>query len=355
VNLGTVTFDVPSGVKEGAHKFRAGVVQSHEERRFNPYTGVWYWYWVDDSVQYMEGYDEILIEELKAVLTIVSVAGLPALNRPIYVGETSTIVVVVSNSGNARAQAVKVLLEDLSSATSLVVTSADSPKDLDAGAIDQWKIDVRGQQPGTYTGRLRIYAGNQRILEQPWKLEVAAPEIRIVRKELSQEGQIYLGDIFTVTYRLRNTSPVDVKSLTFNINTGTGLTVIESPTITEIGSQSEVTAILKMRADRAGTAAVEVAIAAYGTQVQEDKFTLSISERPIWLQSWFLPVVAVIAALVIVGLILYRRRAPKAPSLVVGEPKLPSKPSATCPRCGSSLTFVETRSKYYCTRCKEYV
>jgi ribosomal protein S27AE len=164
-----------------------------------------------------------------------------------------------------------------------------------------------------------------------------------------------LGDVFTVTYRLRNTSPVDVRSLTFNINTGAGLTVIESPTITEIGSQSEVTVILKMRADKTGTAVVQVAITAYEAAVLEDKFTLSISERPIWLQSWFLPVVAVGAALVIVGLIMYRRRAPKAPSLVVGESKLPSKPSATCPRCGGSLTFVQARSKYYCTRCKEYV
>jgi hypothetical protein len=353
--LGTVTFEIPSTVK-GRHTFRVGVVQTHEEARLNPYTGILYFYWVDDGLQYGDKYEEILVEELKAVLAIVSVTGLPILNRAVFVGETSTTVVVVSNTGNAKAQAVKALLENLSPSTGLIVTNPDSPKDLDPAATGQWKIDVRGQQPGKYAGMLRVYAGNERVLEQPWKLDVAAPEISIVRRELSAQGaQAYLSDIVTVTYRLRNLSPVDAKSLTFNVETGGSLTVVELPTITEIGSQSEVTATLKMRAERAGAATVRVAILAYGTTVQQDMFSLTISERPLWMESWFLPMLAVVALAVVVALVMYRRRGPKARAVAIGEPKGPARPPTLCPRCGGPLTFVQARSKYYCPRCKEYL
>jgi len=355
VILGTLTFEVPPNVK-GRHTFRVAVVQSHEEARLNPYTGIWYLYWVDDGVQYGDRSDEILIEELKPVLAIVSVTGLPILNRPIFVGETTTTVVVVSNTGNARAQAVKVMLENLSPSTGLTVTSSDSTKDIDPAATGQWRIDVRGQQPGKYAGMLRVYAGNERVLEQPWKLDVAAPEISIVRRELSAQGaQAYLSDIVTVTYRLRNLSPVDAKSLTYNVETGGSLTVLELPTITEIGSQSEVTATLKMRAERPGAATVRVAILAYGATVQQDMFSLTISERSFWMESWFVPMLGVVALVLVAGLVMYRRRRPKAQAVALGEPRAPARPPTLCPRCGGPLTFVQARSKYYCPRCKEYL
>jgi len=354
-NLGTVNFEVPSIVK-GRHKFRVGVVQSHEEARLNPYTGIIYFYWVDDGVQYGDKYDEILVEELKPMLSIVGVTGLPVLNRPIFVGETSTTVVVVSNTGSARAQAVKVMLEDLSPSTGLVVTSSDSAKDLDPLATGQWKIDVRGQQPGKYSGMLRVYAANERMVEQTWSLDVAAPEVSIVRRDLSaQGGQAYLGDIVTVTYRLRNLSPVDAKSLAFSIETGGSLTVVESPTITEIGSQSEVTATLKMRADRVSAATVRVVILTYGTTVQQDVFSLTISERPLWMESWFLPMLGIVALVLVVALVMHRRRGPKAATVTIGEPRMPARPLTLCPRCGGPITFVQARSKYYCPRCKEYI
>jgi len=355
VILGTVTFEVPSNVK-GTHTFRVGVVQTHEEVRLNVYTGTYYYYWVDDGLRYADSPDEILVEELKAVLTIVSVTGLPILNRSPFVGETTTTVVVVSNTGNAKAQAVKVMLENLSPSTGLAVTSTDSPKDLDPLATGQWKIDVLGQQPGKYTGMLRVYAGNERVQEQAWKLDVAAPEISIVRRELSAEGaQAYLGDTVTVTYRLRNLSPVDAKSLTYNVETGGSLTVVELPTVTQIGSQSEVIATLKIRAARTGAATVRVAILAYGATVQQDVFSITISERPLWMESWFLPMLAVIALVAVASLVMYRRRGQKPPAVTLGQPKAPPRPSSICPKCGGPLTYVQARSKYYCPRCREYL
>jgi len=354
VILGTISFEIPSNVK-GRHTFRVGVAQSHEEARLNPY-GVVYFYWVDDGIQYGDKYDEIIVEELKAVLTIVSVTGLPALNRPVYAGETSSTVVVVSNTGNARAQAVKVMLENLSPSTGLIVTNPDSSKDLDPAATGQWKIDVLGQQPGKYTGMLRVYAGNERVQEQAWKLDVTAPEISIVRRDLSAEGaQAYLGDMITVTYRLRNLSPADAKSLTYNVETGGSLTVVELPTVTQIGSQSEVIATLKMRAARTGAATVRVAILAYGATVQQDVFSITISERPLWMESWFLPMLAVIALVAVASLVMYRRRGQKPPAVTLGQPKAPPRPSSICPKCGGPLTYVQARSKYYCPRCREYL
>ena len=352
--LGPVSFEVPSGTAKGKHKFKVGVTQSHEENRFNPYTGVWYSYWVDDGTQFGDKYNEIVIEELKPVLSIVSVTGLPPLNRPAYVGETSIAVVVISNTGNAKAQAVRVSLENLSPSTGLIVTSSDAPKDLDPGEVGQWKIDVRSQLPGSYTGTLRVYVLNAKVLDQNWKLEVVPPEISIVRKEISpQEGSIYLGDVVIVTYRLRNLSPVDVKSLEFNIDAGGSMTIVESIAVTEIASQSEVTATLKMRANRVGTATIQVTVMAYGASVQQDKFSLTISELPLWLQPWFLPAIAVAAVLLVVVVVLWRRTAGKSSS-IPPQQRISSASSATCPRCGKPLTYVQARSKHYCTRCKEY-
>lgn len=356
IDLGTVNFDVPSTIVAGTHRFRVGVEQSHLESYYDPYTGLLYTRWVSDGVRYADKYGEVLVEELKAVLTIVSVTGLPPLTRPIYVGEKSTTIVVISNTGNAGARAVKVVLEDLHPSTGLVVTASDAPQNIEPGATGQWKIEVHSQQPGEYSGMLRVYAGNERISEQAWRLKVAAPEISIIKREMSVQGaQAYLGDVVTVTYRLRNLSPVDAKSLTFKVDTGGSLTVIELPTVAEIGSQSEVTTTLRMKAERTGVAAVRFEILAYGTPVQQDNFSLSISERPFWLESWFPPLLGAVAAVIGVALVVYKRRAPKAPMVTLGEPRAPTGPSTICPRCGSRLTYVQARSKYYCTRCKEYV
>lgn len=358
VILATVKFDVPSGTSEGTHKFHVGVYQSHLETYFDAYYGTYYTSWVDDGLQWMNGWDDVSIEALKPVLSFVSVTNVPPLNRPIYVGETSSYVVVVSNTGNAKAGSVKVVLEDLSPSTGLTVTGSDS-KDIDPGSIGQWKIDVQGGQPGKYSGTLRVYAGSSRMVEQAWQLEVAAPPISIAAKDTSPQGQLYAGDTITVTYKLRNSGPVDVSAITFDVKTGDGLTVVESPSVSQIPSQSQATATLKLRADKTGTASVQVTIMAYGTQVQEDKFNLVVTERPLWLQSWFLPVVGGVVLALLVGVVLARRRkpsAPKAPSLVTSLPeqRVSTGPATTCPRCGKSLTYVQSRSKYYCTKCKEY-
>jgi hypothetical protein len=165
--------------------------------------------------------------------------------------------------------------------------------------------------------------------------------------------------MITITYTLRNSGPVDANGITFDVKTGDGLTVVNSPTISQIPSQSQATATLKLRADKTGTTSVQVTINGYGTVVQQDNFKLDISERPLWLQSWFLPVVAAVVVALVVAVILVRRRkpsGPKAPKLVTAIPEqsVSTGPASACPRCGKSLTYVQSRSKYYCTKCKEY-
>lgn len=355
-NLGSVSFEVPPGVSEGIHRFRLGVAQRHLATYYDPYTGIIYTQWVDDGVQFAGDYDEIKIEQLKAALTYVSVTGLPPLGRPIYVGETSATIAVISNTGNAKARAVRLVLEDLSPPTGLVVASSDPPKDIDPLGTAQWKIEVRGERPGKYAGMLRVYAENERILEQAWELEVLAPEIIIARKEFSaQEGQIYAGDTIIVTYTLRNTSPVDVNQPAIDVETSEGLSVVEVPSISEIRSQSDVKVAIKLRAEKPGAASVHVAISAYGIVVQEDQFNLNISERPVWTEQWFVAGVGLGVALLVVVIALTRRRRPKTPGIVLPQQRLSAEPSTSCPRCGKPLTFVQAYSRWYCTKCKEYV
>jgi hypothetical protein len=353
--LATVNFDVPSGTSDGKHKFRAGVYQSHLETYYNSY-GFPVSSWVDDGAQWTD-WSDVTVQALKPVLNIVSVTNLPPLDRPLYVGEKTTYVAVISNTGNAKAASVKVVMEDLAPSTGLSFTNADV-KDLDPGATGQWKIDVQGGQPGKYRGVLRGYMGTARIMEQPWQLEVTIPAISISSKAISPQGQVYVGDLISVTYKLRNDAPVDAKAITFDVKPGDGVTVVESPNLSVIPSQTAVTVTLKLKADKASTSLIQLTVMEYGVQVQQDKLTIMISERPLWMQSWFVPAVGGVVAVLLVSVVvlLIMRRSPKTTPLVTSLPE--SRPltssGTTCSRCGKPLTYVSSRSKYYCTRCKEY-
>jgi hypothetical protein len=298
----------------------------------------------------------LTVEALKPVLTYVSVTGIPP-GGPIYTGEESTSVVVISNTGNAKAVAVKVILEDLTPAPGLTIVTSDPPRDIAPLETAQWMIKVRADRPGKYSGMLRTYVGTERVLEQAWALEVSAPEIDITNKNLSfGAGQIYAGDTFTVTYTLRNRSPVDASQLSVDITTSDGLTVLDQSTIAEIASQSEVKLILKLKAEKVGNAWVQTTVSSYGTTVKEDKTTFNISERPIWQQEWVLAAVGVGAAVVVAAVIMLRRRRPAVPTLDLTQASIPTEPSSNlCPRCGKPLTYVQAHSRWYCTKCKEYV
>lgn len=354
-NLGTVSFTVPAGVKEGTHRFLLGVEQEHVETYVDPYTGYLSSYWKDDGIQMANDYDNIQIEALKAVLTYVSVTGIPSFGSPIFVGETSRTVAVISNTGNAKASAVKVVLEDLSPSTGLVVSGSDT-KDIDPLGTAQWVIEVRGDRPGTYQGKLRVYVGTQKVLEQDWQLQVSAPEIAVADRELSpQADQAYVGDTITITYTLKNTSPVAAKQLTLDVKTSEGLTILDTPTLTEIGSQSEVRAAVKVRADKLGPAWVQITLSSYGVTVKEDRVSLTISERPLWQQPLFIGGLGVGVAALVAVVLMRRRRPPKTQGVLLNQPAPVVGPSSTCPRCGKALTYVQAQSKWYCTRCKEYI
>ena len=195
-------------------------------------------------------------------------------------------------------------------------------------------------------------------MEQAWQLEVTVPAISISSKDISPQGQVYVGDLISVTYKLRNDSPVDAKAITFDVKSGDGVSVLESPNLSEIPSQSAVTVTLKLRIDKVGSPLIQLTIMVYGVQVQQDSLTINVSERPLWMQTWFLPAFGgVVLALLVAAVVLLRmRRAPKAPPLITSlpEPSSSTAGATTCSRCGKPLTFVSARSKYYCTRCKEY-
>ncbi len=299
----------------------------------------------------------LTLEALKPVLTYVSVTGIPPTGGSLYVGEKSTSVVVISNTGNVKAQSVKVALEDLSPA-GLVVTNADPVKDIEPLGTQQWMIEVQANRPGKYTGMLRTYVGSERILEQPWELTVSAPEIAIADKDTSSSGgQIFLGDTMTVTYTLKNSSPVDATEITVDVEVSDGLTILDKTVLTDVGSQSEVKFIIKLRADKIGNGWVRTTIKSYGTVVQEDETAITVAELPIWQQTWFLAAVGIGVAAAVGLIVMLRRRRGAPAALMMPQMTVPSEPSssAVCPNCGKTLTYVQTHSRWYCTKCKEYV
>jgi hypothetical protein len=251
---------------------------------------------------------------------------------------------------------VRLALEELSPSTGLVVSTSEA-KNIEPLGSDQWVVEVRAELPGTYRGMLRVYSENEALLEQEWKLEVKAPEISLVTKDFSpQASQVHLGDTITITYTLRNTSPADARQLTFDIAAGDGLTVLERPSLAVIPAQSEAKAVVKLRADRVGSSWVEKKVSSYGAIVQQDRVTVTVTERSLWEQQWFLPAVGVGAVIVVVAVITLRRRGPKTGLLPSQPASAPAAVSSTiCPRCGKALTYVQARSQWYRTRCKEYL
>jgi ribosomal protein S27AE len=298
----------------------------------------------------------LVVEELKAVLTYVSVSGIPTFGSPIYVGENSKTVAVISNTGNAMARGVRLVLEEIAPTSGLTVTGTDPSQDIAPLGTGQWTIDVRGDLPGSYKGFLRVYVGNDRVLEQDWKLDVLGPEISVSAIESqAQEGSVHPGDIFTVTYTLKNTSPVDADNVSIDLTASDGLTILQKPSIASIPAQSEVKAQIKLRSVRAGTEWLKIAVSSYGTVVYEDTLDFTISERPLWEQQSFMLAVVVGAVLVAAVVLVMRQRKRKTPSQVMATPKPLSEPTSLCPRCGKQLTYVQAQSRWYCTKCREYV
>jgi uncharacterized repeat protein (TIGR01451 family) len=301
-----------------------------------------------------DDYGQIKIEKPKALLTYVSVTGIPSFGSPIYVGDTSRTIAVISNTGNAKALAVRVALEELSPATGLVVSGPET-KDIDPLGSEQWVVETRAELPGTYRGKLRTYSGDVRLLEQDWELVASAPEIVIATKDVSpQANQVFVGDTITITYTLRNTSPAAATQIVLDVIASDGLTILERPNLSEIGAQSDAKPVVKVRADKVGSFSVELKVSLYGAVVQQDRVTVTVQERPLWQQPWFLPVVGLAVVGAVVAVVMLRRRGPKAGASLTQPVTMPSTPSTTCPNCGKMMTYVEARSQWYCTRCKEY-
>jgi hypothetical protein len=248
----------------------------------------------------------LVVEEPKAVLTYLSVSGGPVDGNAIYVGQNSRTIAEILNSGNAMARDVRVALEDIAPTSGVIVTSMDPSQDIAPLKTGQWRIDVRGQLPGSYRGVLSVYMGNDRVLESDWKLDVKSPEISVSAGGPSEPGPVYRGDTFTATYALRNTSPVDANvSIDIFVH---GLTILQKPSITLVRSQSEVDAQIKLRSDVAGTAWLKVIVLSYGNVIHEDTLDIKVIERPVWEQQPFLFVVAAGAVLVAIVVIDLRQR-----------------------------------------------
>jgi hypothetical protein len=251
----------------------------------------------------------LAVEEAKAVLNFASLSGIPSFGSSIYVGESSKTIAVISNTGNAVARDVRVVLEEIMPASGVRVISIDPSQDIAPLGTGRWTIEVRGDLPGSYKGVLRVYSGNDRVLEHGWNLGVLGPEISVSASEFpAQDSPVYPGDIFAVTYTLKNTSPVEASSVSIYLTVSDSLTIVQKPSVASIPPQSEVKNQIKLRSNRAGAAWLETIVSSDGTVVYDATLDIVISERPVWEQQSFMLTVGAGAVLIAVAVIMLRQR-----------------------------------------------
>jgi uncharacterized repeat protein (TIGR01451 family) len=250
----------------------------------------------------------LVVEEPKAVLTNLSVSAIPAFGGAIYVGQSSTATIAISNTGNAIAHGVRVILEEITPSSGVTVTDTDPPQDIPPLGTGRWTIEVRGDLPGSYKGVLRVYEGNELVVGHQWDLDVLGPQISVSLGETpARDAPVYAGDTFTLAYTLKNTSPIDANNVSVVVFVH-DLTVVQKSSVAAIPSQSEVKAQIRLRSDIAGNAWVKIIVSSQGATIYEDTLDITIFQRPIWEQRPFLLVLGVGATLIAVGAIELRQR-----------------------------------------------
>jgi hypothetical protein len=252
--------------------------------------------------------------ESAPLLTVVNVSLNPEAGMPFYLGSTLTITYALENVGGEIARQVRMTMEDLDPSDGIIVSPSDT-KDLEPAESDDWTIELVGEKPGNYTGKMTLYIGDERIKVWDWTIIVSLPELELVDIVMFSKGgkqRPNAGDFVTITYVIRNVGKLDAKQIGFDVKLPEDLELIHITPTKDIGVNQTSNFIVELLTKKEGDYTVEVALYSYDYKISEEKRVIQVSPASTE-DTWMLLILGSIIVLVmIVAIILIKRRLSKS-------------------------------------------
>ncbi|MCW4032073.1 MAG: hypothetical protein NWF08_01620 [Candidatus Bathyarchaeota archaeon] len=252
--------------------------------------------------------------ESAPLLTVVNVSLNPEAGMPFYLGSTLTITYALENVGGEIARQVRMTMEDLDPSDGIIVSPSDT-KDLEPAESDDWTIELVGEKPGNYTGKMTLYIGDERIKVWDWTIIVSLPELELVDIVMFSKGgkqRPKAGDFVTITYVIRNVGKLDAKQIGFDVKLPEDLELIHITPTKDIGVNQTSNFIVELLTKKEGDYTVEVALYSYDYKISEEKRVIQVSPASTE-DTWMLLILGSIIVLVmIVAIILIKRRLSKS-------------------------------------------
>jgi len=252
--------------------------------------------------------------ESAPLLTVVNVSLNPDAGMPFYLGSTLTITYALENVGGETAKQVRMTMEDLDPSDGITVSPSDT-KDLEPAESDDWIIELVGEKPGNYTGKMTLYIGDDRIKVWDWTIIVSLPELELVDIVIFSKGgkqRPNAGDFVTITYVIRNVGKLDAKQIGFDVKLPEDLELIHITPTKDIGVNQTSNFIVELLTKKEGDYTVEVALYSYDYKISEEKRVIQVSPASTE-DTWMLLILGSIIVLVmIVAIILIKRRLSKS-------------------------------------------
>jgi hypothetical protein len=252
--------------------------------------------------------------ESAPLLTVVNVSLNPEAGMPFYLGSTLTITYALENVGGEIARQVRMTMEDLDPMDGIIVSPSDT-KDLEPAESDDWTIELVGEKPGNYTGKMTLYIGDERIKVWDWTIIVSLPELELVDIVMFSKGgkqRPNAGDFVTITYVIRNVGKLDAKQIGFDVKLPEDLELIHITPTKDIGVNQTSNFIVELLTKKEGDYTVEVALYSYDYKISEEKRVIQVSPASTE-DTWMLLILGSIIVLVmIVAIILIKRRLSKS-------------------------------------------
>ena len=250
--------------------------------------------------------------ESAPLLTVVNISLNPEAEIPFYLGSTLTITYALENVGGETAKQVRMTMEDLDPSDGITVSPSDT-KDLEPAESDDWTIELVGEKPGNYTGKMALYIGDDRIKVWDWTVIVSLPELELVDIVIFSKGgkqRPNAGDFVTITYVIRNVGKLDAKQIGFDVKLPEDLELINITPTKDIGVNQSSNFIVELLTKKDGDYTVEVALYSYDHKISEEKRVIQVSPASTE-DTWMLLILGLIIVLVIIIVIVLIKRRPR--------------------------------------------
>lgn len=274
-------------------------------------------------------------------IEVVSKIQVPSENEPLYLGNVLTIRITLKNGG-ALAKEVSVRFEDVAPAEGLTVFETTPARDLKTGETAEWTIKVRADKPGRYSAVLRVYVAGEKVTEGPWDIPVSLPELELVEKKASpsQEEPFYVGDVATLTYKIKNVGKGVAKDIKVSVELPEGLTLVEVTEAKDLDPGATGEWILRIKAEKQGEYKGKTVFSSMGTKISESELTVKVTQK----FPFDLALLGIIAIVVIANIaVLVAKRRKKKPSPAATPTRAeayappPTETQKFCVNCGAPL------------------